>query len=607
MTGLEHEGAKLAFLLAKDGYYVSRWVIRSFKSAKHSNAEEEALRRRIYAQMGRINGFSNTYLRELPRDLAHYDEYNKSDLNYWLDDVTIIYEDFRSLWAKHCTVLAQTDDTDYQSFLSQYAKWQRDPTFEIANMEPMWLLEGPDQPGATAAITETVTGLGAAAPETASSSKHSLKESLKFGFWNKRKLESVLKSLEGISNELATREHAVQRHHPRFQLQKKLEQGQYEQVAQLLQEVSEFQGQLGRQSIGMPSHLAIVGVAQEEDGVIPTKETKVREAFRKLRVKPNDLSGYTIEPPEATGLVTGSIEKDGEREWVLVEYKKWPKSDDDKGIRESKEQIMRLIEVLASANQPTFPTLALRGFAEQHEHQRYALVFSYPDDSERGKLLTLLELISKPENDRYKSARFPQTRHHVAWAASQCIAAFHTDGWVHQSVRSESVVFFMDPSSKPNLRKPYFVRFEHARPTLADTQGASANITPELRMRRFYQHPNRLKEKPENFIREYDLYSLGVVLLELALWKTAEEIHNLNCKIRQEEGRTLLPTGVEMRKVFQTVARDHLPLLMGPSYTDAVRACLSEEYAEEVLKTSNAIETINKIVDLVHVARREEW
>jgi hypothetical protein len=89
-----------------------------------------------------------------------------------------------------------------------------------------------------------------------------------------------------------------------------------------------------------------------------------------------------------------------------------------------------------------------------------------------------------------------------------------------------------------------------------------------------YQHPTYLENTrrslsdPENraprFQQEFDYYSVGLVLMEIAFWRPLNEITQ---KIRGEP-----------EKLVADLLETHIPLVktyMGDSYGDAVRFCLT--------------------------------
>ena len=139
-------------------------------------------------------------------------------------------------------------------------------------------------------------------------------------------------------------------------------------------------------------------------------------------------------------------------------------------------------------------------------------------------------------------------------------------------MRSASIVFFKFTSSMPDPSKPYLVGFEYARPLTGETyHEVDMDVSKNI-----YRHPDRQNAPKEDFSMTHDIYALGVVLLEIGLWKAAVDIY-------KEDNGGIEPRNSrieEARKSFLKAAREQLPRYMGPAYARAVEICLSDELAE---------------------------
>lgn len=113
-----------------------------------------------------------------------------------------------------------------------------------------------------------------------------------------------------------------------------------------------------------------------------------------------------------------------------------------------------------------------------------------------------------------------------------------------RNIRSESILFFPKGAindstpiegghTRYDFAHPYLVGFNTARSDSNETTGhhhypptplaqaAARNLTLD-----YYQHPAKLANPSLPYERFYDLYSLGVVLLELGAWRTlALDLH----------------------------------------------------------------------------------
>jgi hypothetical protein len=162
----------------------------------------------------------------------------------------------------------------------------------------------------------------------------------------------------------------------------------------------------------------------------------------------------------------------------------------------------------------------------------------------------------------------------IAATLAESLLAFHAANWLHKAVCSANVLFFADAHTEAiDFRQPFVAGFEFARPdtvrdlTLegpASAGGFDAYCHPELvaslagdgRGRRRYQ-------------RRFDVYGLGVVLLEIGCWMTAATI------LRSRQGME----GTRHEHLLET-ARMSLPSRVGTRYKQAVCACLGWEEDE---------------------------
>ena len=109
------------------------------------------------------------------------------------------------------------------------------------------------------------------------------------------------------------------------------------------------------------------------------------------------------------------------------------------------------------------------------------------------------------------------------------------------------------------LKKPYVVGFNHTREN--ETAALTTEASPDP-AQRLYQHHGYLGKRPgEGFHAQYDWYSLGVVLLEIGLWQTVEEM-------------TPKLTGQEARTYWLSRCVPRLSSTMGTTYQEAVRLSL---------------------------------
>lgn len=118
------------------------------------------------------------------------------------------------------------------------------------------------------------------------------------------------------------------------------------------------------------------------------------------------------------------------------------------------------------------------------------------------------------------------------------------------------------------LREPYLVGFDHSR---LNTETAFTSGPSRQTFQKPYQHPShRGSNRSARFRPEFDFYSFGIVLLELGLWKSIEEL-------TAEDAGGDSSTRPKKDLIQDIVSR--LGSAMGALYREATEACLNGSLA----------------------------
>ena len=228
---------------------------------------------------------------------------------------------------------------------------------------------------------------------------------------------------------------------------------------------------------------------------------------------------------------------------------------------------------LASATK-TFLVLDCEGFYQQG--QGYRIVYKLPQsfDDRQGQCQSLANILLKKE---YSDILQQNLQHRLDLAKAMATTVFHlhTVRWVHKAINPDNILLFGNEAKDGTVAfawdKPYLVGFEASRASLSDTDGVApyqkweylAYIAPE------YQ--NASEETHEPFQKLFDLYSLGVILLEIGLmccfkaskYRTSKEWSNISLDA--------------LKQKYIGLAKD-LKRDLGPLYSEAVVTCLTGEF-----------------------------
>ncbi|KAI8161498.1 hypothetical protein K4K49_001745 [Colletotrichum sp. SAR 10_70] len=259
----------------------------------------------------------------------------------------------------------------------------------------------------------------------------------------------------------------------------------------------------------------------------------------------------------------------------------------------------QLARLLRTAGEHSFRTLPFNSYASNDEKTQYMFLFDYPPNTS--------DLTPKSLNDFIKSSVFDskyklelRQRFFVAQTMAQAIGAFHADGWLHKSIRSHAVKFFFLPDShKCDFANPYLTDFEFSRPLGGVTRLAPQAIDLDYDV---YRHPDRHGLPGTSFSKTHDIYSLGVVLIEIGLWETARYIHDgvIECERRGDPSLECLKPQ-EIKDAFLQDATDRLDHRMGKSYREAVIECLDGDWDEYVGSRDFAKEFYKRVVQKVDI------
>lgn len=277
---------------------------------------------------------------------------------------------------------------------------------------------------------------------------------------------------------------------------------------------------------------------------------------------------------------------------VLIEWEyydpKW-----DRMTTEKKALLMSLkAEGLGiKPKPPQLKILNCLGFIEKLTGRRrgYGFLYAFPS-VENERLTSLLSLMKQDEKER-KMSRHPLLGQKFNLAATlvTCVHEIHAVGWVHENINSHNVVFFNSlagphPPSHATVDNAYIVDFRRSRPdsNVWYTMGPS-----EEDDHIDYRHPDY--ERGGRFHRVYDYYSIGIVLLEIGLWKPLSNI--------TEKMRTDTPTEMRSKLIQGYVPR--LGFLMGPIYRDVVLACLRGDFQVSDAADSSDTEDFKQFAEIV--------
>lgn len=242
----------------------------------------------------------------------------------------------------------------------------------------------------------------------------------------------------------------------------------------------------------------------------------------------------------------------------------------------------------ASECHPDLHSIDCLGYTDDAANNRYGLVYKAPESSHS----TLKTLISSPDlktPDLDDRIRLAQTLAVAVWS-------LHSLDWLHKSICSSNIVFFpsafstsgLSPTASaalvPDISLPYLSGFGASRPEL-DTALSVVPRNPSIED--LHRHPASLRGRPH--IKPFDIYSFGLVLLEIGLWKVLQTYYKAHYTAERWRDKVVL-----------AVLVPGLGSKVGKRYREVVEMCLR---VDEEMSSSEAGELMEEVVNKLESIR----
>lgn len=254
---------------------------------------------------------------------------------------------------------------------------------------------------------------------------------------------------------------------------------------------------------------------------------------------------------------------------IVTECKVYGIYIDPADIPEMKHRVGLLAAMLHAQESRQFLALRCRGWHHDSIDKCFRLHFDVPETHIAGnagskslqEIISTAKVLYRPTlNQRLK----------IAWQLAKAVENWHGVCWVHQGISSASVRFLRSQKSGSiDYEYPILHGFEFARPN-GDPSLGRAHDDFALAI---YRHPDRQGTARKTHTKIHDIYSLGVVLLEIGLWRTSADILRSHVK---SKGQGLTPA--EIQKQYITACNERLAHHAGESYCNAVVKCLSSSF-----------------------------
>ena len=194
---------------------------------------------------------------------------------------------------------------------------------------------------------------------------------------------------------------------------------------------------------------------------------------------------------------------------------------------------------------------------------------------------------------------------------AEAVRNFHAVGWLHKGINSKNILFVPSATDTDNVftsarAGPFLAGFGYSR---------AANVTEfsEIPLTSseddFYCHTAVVGPAPKCFRKLFDLYALGLVLLEIALWEKLSDILEGACEPDELTGHQdqlqliAVRDRVLLRQEEGSVMRRLRDSCTSAVY-NAVEICLSQRAEATWELFDNNLKLQNGVVDLLDLAIR---
>ncbi|KAG9189814.1 hypothetical protein G6011_06682 [Alternaria panax] len=301
--------------------------------------------------------------------------------------------------------------------------------------------------------------------------------------------------------------------------------------------------------------------------------------------------GETVTSTRSTALIAADR--------LIEEYKSYDEHRSPGEIADMKARIGLLANVLEVEKPESFRCLQLYNWKHEEHNRQFVYHFRIPENYKK-KSLTLFDAM---RNSERQSRPTLDERLTMAYHIAEAVEQWHRVDWVHQSISSHNIIFLKPDTGgtqdRWDFNAPLLHGFDFARPLANPSIGRYVEKI-ELNI---YRHLERQGENRNGHKKEHDLYSLGVVLLEIGLWRSSLDVVEQRAK---QKRRKHAATKDEVRMVekqdmvnwLKESARDSLAHYVGPDYRDAVLTCLTSDFrvAQDDDRKSKLLDAMVKMV-----------
>ncbi|KAF2731817.1 hypothetical protein EJ04DRAFT_578805 [Polyplosphaeria fusca] len=306
--------------------------------------------------------------------------------------------------------------------------------------------------------------------------------------------------------------------------------------------------------------------------------------MRSVELSPQDITILDPEPTSPTTNEHSRVEAyfqppHGRKTSIWIEYKTYEpptfasSSPDPKVL----ERVSKLALLLKENDRPErFRVPHCIGYFNDVDPDtldprcRFGLAFEKPGSAHPStRPISLHTLLTSPRAE----VPMPSLTSRILLMRSlaETLEKLHAVDWLHKGLRSANILFFSDSGAGDiEYSEPYLSGFDYSRPATHDEW---TEKPPENAREDVYRHP-RVQGSGNRgnaaYKKSFDVYALGVVLVEIAYWRCVEEVLGIEDLGSAKPSVAMKVRGRLLEGSVLGYVRGHL----GERVEGVVRACL---------------------------------
>lgn len=336
---------------------------------------------------------------------------------------------------------------------------------------------------------------------------------------------------------------------------------------------------------------------------------QARALFASIPMLPDEFTALggrlQIDNEEADSHIVGSyIEENGRACRVMVEFRQYGAQGHEDALHSTRQLAWflhraSLSDTIQASSQTTTQAIPFVGY--QHDPARRRDVFIFPAFDENTPSTSLNETIRNHGESSAAAGEYT-LGHRFMLATHLALMVFGLRNFrcVHRNISSHSVIV-----QPPTSERPRFSQLVGWESAAEETDGTEPVVDNPAHDHTLYRHPPLGVDESHNPNATRDIYSLGIVLLEIGLWTVVADIYD------SDSAPSHQATDPESLRTISAAlagkAERDLPSRMGQLYADAVRECLKNSIGtyrdcDEQTKATVALRKL--VMDAVEGGRR---